>query len=106
MKNSYFVNYENGSAKMQTYRAANAVVTDLEDIQRALSENSEECLSASVDQNFNYDEDLKIATFSGINYSAEKGFDICKNEEAHNVESAEAGMQTFGLFDDLTVDIA
>ena len=106
MKKSYFVNYENGVAKLATYRVVNAAITDLEDVQRAIAENSEEFLTASVDQEFYFDDELKIATFSGINCSAEKGFDICKNEIANNVISYQQGLNVWGLQDDLMIDIA
>ena len=105
MKITYFVNYEDGVAKLQEYRAADAQATTLEDIQRANKESSNEKLTALVDQIFNYDEHTKIATFSGINYSGDNGFDICKNEEAHNVASQLEGLSIWGLQEDLSIDI-
>ncbi len=54
---NYFLNYENGKAQINTYRAASASVTDIKDIERAMSEESEEILTASIDS----EEDRKRA---------------------------------------------
>ena len=106
MKNTYFVNYINAVATLNTYRSPNAEVTTLEDIQDAIIHNRNENLTATVTQEFDYDEDFKIASFSGINYNSDKGFDICVNEEAHNIQTIEDGLSIWGLDEDLRVDIA
>lgn len=45
---NHFVNY-NGSVSIRTHRAANAVVTDLEDIAAAINSGRDEVLVASID---------------------------------------------------------
>ena len=100
-----FLNYNNGNLTVNTYRAANAQVTTLEDIQEAFAENRDEILVASLDQNFNYDPNTKIATFSGICYNGDTGFEICIKQEAHNIESEEAGRLVWGLDEDLAPSI-
>lgn len=63
--------------------------------------DDDDVLSAEVNQHFEYDEELKIAKFSGVHYSDECGFKICDEEEAHNVDSLEAALQVWGLNDNL-----
>ena len=104
MRATYFLNYIDGRLSLDTYRNINAVATDVEDIKDALNNDSEENLTADVNQVFEYDEDLKIATFSGINYNGDTYFDICNEEEAHNVTLADA-MSCWGLQADLSVDV-
>jgi len=101
-----FLNYNNnGNLTVNTYRAANAQVTTLEDIQEAFAENRDEILVASFEQEFEYHPELKIATFSGICYNADTGFEICTNQEAHNIESEEAGRLVWGIDEDLAPSI-
>lgn len=100
-----FLNYENGKLAVQTYRNANAEVTTLEDIYNAAQENREGFLVASLDQEFNYDVDTKIATFSGICYNGDTGFEVCKDQEAHNINSEEEGRNVWGLDEDLRPSI-
>ena len=102
---NFFLNYNNGNLTVNTYRAANAQVTTLEDIQAALAENRDEVLVASFEQEFEYHPELKIATFSGVCASSETGFEICVNQESHNVESEEAGRSIWGLDEDLEPSI-
>ena len=102
---NFFLNYNNGNLTVNTYRAANAQVTTLEDIQAAFAENRDEILVASFEQEFEYHPELKIATFSGVCASSETGFEICVNQEAHNVESEEAGRSIWGLDEDLEPSI-
>lgn len=100
-----FLNYSNRQLTVNTYRHAKAEVTTLEDILNAVSHNSWEDLTASLDQKFNYDSDAKIATFSGICYNGDTGFEICVNQEAHNIESEEEGRGVWGLDEDLKPSI-
>ncbi len=102
---NFFLNYNNGTLTVNTYRAANAEVTTLEDIYEAVQENREEILVASLTQNFEYHPELKIATFSGVCASSETGFEICMNQEAHNIESEEAGRSVWGLDENLEPSI-
>lgn len=100
-----FLNYNNGNLTVNSHRNVNAEVTTIDDIYEATQENREEVLVASLDQNFNYDADTKIATFSGICYNGDTGFEICINQEAHNVESEEAGRAVWGLDENLAPSI-
>ena len=102
---NFFLNYNNGNLTVNSHRNVNADVTTLEDIYEAVQENREESLVASLDQDFNYDPDTKIATFSGVCYNGDTGFEICVNQEAHNVESEEAGRSVWGLDEDLVPSI-
>ena len=102
---SLFLNYNNGSLTVNSHRNVNAEVTTIEDIYDAIQENREETLVASLDQNFNYDPNTKIATFSGICYNGDTGFEICIKQEAHNIESEEAGRLVWGLDEDLAPSI-
>tara|TARA_R110002167_G_scaffold185810_1_gene386597 strand:- start:392 stop:706 length:315 start_codon:yes stop_codon:yes gene_type:complete len=104
MKATYFLNYINGQLSLDRYRNVSAVVTGLEDIKDAVNNDFAENLTATVNQTFQYDEDLQIATFTGITYDADNNFDICNEEEAHNVSLAD-GMRCWGLEDDLSVDV-
>lgn len=106
MKATYFLNFVNGKSTLNTYRNPHAEVTTLEDIQDAIINNRNDNLVATVTQEFEYYQDLKIATFSGINFNADKGFDICINQEAHDIQSFTAGLFVWGLDEDLRVDIA
>ena len=45
---NYFVNYENGKVSINTHRLANAAVTDIDDIRQAISKDSSEILTASL----------------------------------------------------------
>jgi len=49
-----FLNYNNGNLTVNTYRAANAQVTTLADIQEAFADNRDEILVASFEQEFEY----------------------------------------------------
>lgn len=102
---NFFLNYNNGNLTVNTYRAANAQVTTLEDIYEAVQENRDEILVASFEQEFKYHPELKIAAFSGVCASSRTGFEICVNQEAHNVESEEAGRSIWGLDEDLEPNI-
>lgn len=102
---NFFLNYNNGNLTVNSYRNINAEVTTLEDLYEAVQENREEILVASFEQNFKYHPELKIATFSGVCASSETGFEICVNQEAHNVESEEAGRSIWGLDEDLEPSI-
>ena len=104
MKATYFLNYIDGRLSLDTYRNINAVVTDVEDIKEAVNNDFAENLTATVNQVFQYDDELRIATFTGITYDADNHFDICNEEEAHNVSLADA-MSCWGLQDDLSVDV-
>lgn len=102
---NYFLNLENGVLNVSTSRNVRAQATDLLDIQNALSNETNECLTASFTQDFDYDADLKVAQFSGICYNGDTGFEICVNQEAHNIESEEAGRGVWGLNEDLMPSI-
>lgn len=102
---NFFLNYNNGNLTVNSYRNINAEVTTLEDLYEAVQDNREEILVASFEQNFEYHPELKIATFSGVCASSETGFEICVNQEAHNVESEEAGRSIWGLDEDLEPSI-
>lgn len=97
----FFLNYNNGNLTVNTYRKVNAEVTTLEDIYEAVQENREEILAACFEQEFEYQPEFKIATFSGVCASSETGFEICVNQEAHNIESEEEGRFVWGLDEDL-----
>ena len=45
---NYFVNYNKGQISINTYRIASAQATDIDDIRRAVDEESEEILTASI----------------------------------------------------------
>lgn len=47
-----FLNLKNGEVTSNTYRFADAEVTTLEDLVRAYKEDSQECLTASFDEEF------------------------------------------------------
>jgi len=98
---NYFLNYNNGKLSINTYRNVDAEVTTLDDIYQAVQENREEVLVASFVQKFEYDPDTKIATFSGICYNGDTGFEICEDQEVHNIESAKAGRAVWGLNEEL-----
>jgi hypothetical protein len=100
-----FLNYNNGNLTVNSHRNVNAEVTTLDDLYEAVQENREEILVASFEQNFEYHSELKIATFSGVCASSETGFEICVNQEAHNIESEEAGRSVWGLDEDLEPSI-
>ena len=91
------LNYKNGQLRTNTYRYVDAVISDLEEIQQAYINQSEETLTTCFKTSFDYDKDLKIATYSGIAYSAEKGFRICEDEEAHNIDSLGSALSVWGL---------
>jgi len=44
-----FANYENGTLTINSYRAANATSTDVEDIVEAYDDALDVCLTASID---------------------------------------------------------
>lgn len=46
---NYFLNYKNGSVRINTYRYVDATVTDVDDIVRAYESESNETLTASID---------------------------------------------------------
>lgn len=102
---SLFLNYNNGNLTVNSHRNVSAEVTTLEDLYEAVQENREEVLVASFEQDFEYDPDTKIATFSGICYNGDTGFEICVNQEAHNIESDEDGRSVWGLNEDLEPSI-
>lgn len=102
---NFFLNYSNGNLTVNSHRNVNAEVTTLEDLYEAVQENRNEILVASFGQDFEYDPDTKIATFSGICYNGDTGFEICANQEAHNIESKEAGRSVWGLDEDLEPSI-
>ena len=102
---NFSLNYNNGNLTVNSHRNVNAEVTTLEDLYEAVQENREEALVASFEQSFEYHPELKIATFSGVCASSETGFEICVNQEAHNVESEEAGRSIWGLDEDLEPSI-
>ena len=45
---NYFLNYKDGDVTVNTYRAVGAQATDINDILRAVREDSEEILCASI----------------------------------------------------------
>ncbi len=46
-----FINYFDGTYKIQTSRLANAIATTLDDLLISILEQSDECLTVSVDEN-------------------------------------------------------
>ena len=100
-----FLNYNNGNLTVNSHRNVNAEVTTLEDLYEAVQENREEVLVASFEQNLEYHPELKIATFSGVCANSETVFEICVNQEAHNIESEETGRSVWGLGEDLEPSI-
>ena len=90
---SKFLNLKNGQLSINTYRFADALATDQEDLYSAFKNETGETLTADIEQKFKYDADLKIAQFTGLSGADE----FCFQEEAHNIDSIEDGYAVWGL---------
>ena len=80
---SNFLNLQNGQLSVNIYRLANAAATDLQDIVTCHQNESDECLTASIDNTLELLETAEgwIAVYTGLTGADEFVFE----KEAHNI---------------------
>lgn len=98
-----FLNSNNGVVSVTSEPLPLATIIPVEEVFASAKKKYQEVVSAEIEQNLVFHEDLRIATFDGLSASSKNGFGVeyCQEHEAHKINNIDEARATWGLDENL-----